>query len=107
MRKRGSERSRKVGSNRRFSNRMPRTFSEKALAIVRRIPRGKVMTYAEVARRAGSPRAARAVGTLMKRNFDPSVPCHRVIRSDGSLGGYNRGGTAAKRRLLRAEGARE
>jgi O-6-methylguanine DNA methyltransferase len=86
---------------------MPKTFAEKVLAVVRRIPRGETMTYAEVARRAGSPRASRAVGTLMRKNYDPSVPCHRVIRSDGSLGEYNRGGTAAKRRLLRAEGARE
>lgn len=86
---------------------MPKTFAEKALAVVRRIPRGKTMSYAEVARRAGSPRASRAVGTLMRKNYDPSVPCHRVIRSDGSLGEYNRGGTAAKRRLLRAEGVRE
>lgn len=81
-----------------------RSFAEKALAIVRRIPRGKTMTYGEVARRAGSPLAARAVGTLMKKNHDSTVPCHRVIRSDGTLGEYNRGGTTAKRRLLRAEG---
>ena len=63
------------------------------------------MTYAEVARRAGSPGAARAVGSVMKKNFDPAIPCHRVIRSDGSLGQYNRGGTEAKASKLRAEGA--
>lgn len=72
--------------------------------IVARIPRGKTMTYAEVARAAGYPRAARAVGNLMAKNFDPKVPCHRVIRSDGRIGSYNRGGEAAKRRLLVREG---
>lgn len=58
-----------------------------------------------VAERAGYPGAARAVGTVMKRNYDPSVPCHRVVRSDGRIGAYNRGGEEAKRELLRAEGA--
>ena len=80
-----------------------RSFREKALEIVRRIPRGKTLSYGEVARRAGNFKAARAVGSLMRSNHDPSVPCHRVIRSDGSLGGYNRGGGAAKLRLLRRE----
>ena len=79
-------------------------FSEKVYSVVRKIPRGRVLTYAEVARRAGSPRAARAVGNLMKHNFDPTVPCHRVIRSDGSAGGYNRGGTPQKKLLLAREG---
>ncbi len=68
------------------------------------IPRGTTMTYAEVARRSGSPRAFRAVGAVMKKNYNPDVPCHRVIRSDGKLGEYNRGGTPAKARLLRMEG---
>lgn len=68
---------------------MKQTFKEKVIAIVQKIPRGKTLSYTEVARRAGSPRAARAVGMLMKRNADTSVPCHRVIRSDGTLGGYN------------------
>lgn len=81
----------------------PRAFRERVLAVVRSIPRGKVMTYQEVARRAGSPRAFRAVGTIMKYNADTSVPCHRVVRSDGTLGGYN-GLRGEKERLLRAEG---
>ena len=81
------------------------SFAEKTLAVVAKIPRGKTMTYAEVARRAGSPKAFRAVGSVLKHNFDPAIPCHRVIRSDGSLGQYNRGGTVAKARKLRAEGA--
>lgn len=80
------------------------SFREKVLSIVARIPRGETMTYAEVARRAGSPEASRAVGSILRQNFDPRVPCHRVIRSDGSLGQYNRG-TSEKERLLREEGA--
>lgn len=72
---------------------------------VRQIPKGETRSYGEVARAIGHPGAARAVGTVMKNNFDPTVPCHRVIRSDGSLGGYNRGGAPAKRRLLERERA--
>ncbi len=71
--------------------------------VVSKIPRGKTMSYAEVAALAGNPRAARAVGSIMHANCDPHVPCHRVIRSDGSPGGYNRG-IAAKLKRLRAEG---
>ncbi len=84
---------------------MKKTFSEKVYAVVRAIPRGSMMTYSAVATKAGSPGAARAVGTLMAKNFDTTIPCHRVIRSDGALGAYNRGGTVAKRRLLQQEGA--
>ncbi len=80
------------------------TFTDKVLAVVRNIPKGKVLTYGEVARRARSPRGARAVGSIMRANFRPDVPCHRVIRSDGTLGDYNRGGTAAKRALLKKDG---
>ena len=68
---------------------MTNHFSDKVRAIVRRIPRGKVLTYAEVARRAGVPRAARAVGNILRANRDKTIPCHRVIRSDGTSGGYN------------------
>ncbi len=81
------------------------TFTEKVRDIVRRIPRGSVMTYAGVAKKAGVPGASRAVGNIMAANYDPKVPCHRVIRSDGKLGDYNRGGTAKKRALLKTEGA--
>jgi O-6-methylguanine DNA methyltransferase len=81
-------------------------FADKVRTIVKKIPKGKTMTYAEVARRAGNPKAARAVGAVMRANYDPSVPCHRVIKSDGTLGGYNRGGTQRKATLLRKEGAR-
>ncbi len=79
-------------------------FRESILDVVRGIPRGETMSYAKVARQAGFPGAARAVGSLMKRNFDPAVPCHRVIRSDGRPGEYNRGGEDMKRELLRREG---
>lgn len=79
-------------------------FRETVKSIVKNIPQGKVMTYAEVAAAANNPKAARAVANVMANNFDLDVPCHRVIRSDGSLGGYNRGGATAKRDLLHSEG---
>ena len=81
------------------------SFTEKVRAVVRAIPKGKVMTYAEVAHRAGNSKASRAVGTIMAGNYDPKVPCHRVVRSDGTLGNYNRGGTAKKRAMLKKKGA--
>lgn len=82
-----------------------RDFAEKVRDVVRKIPKGKTMTYREVAARAGSMGAARAVGTIMANNYLSDVPCHRVIRSDGKIGEYNRGGPAVKRKLLVAEGA--
>lgn len=80
------------------------SFTEKVLAVVKKIPKGKMVTYAFVANKAGSPGASRAVGSILKKNFDPDIPCHRVIRSDGSLGEYNRG-VQEKERKLRFEGA--
>ena len=80
-------------------------FAEKVKAIVRAIPRGKMLSYAEVARRAGNARAARAVGAIMCANYDSKIPCHRVVRSDGGMGGYNRGGTKKKIAILKKEGA--
>ena len=82
-----------------------KSFADRVRDVVRKIPRGTSMTYKEVAARAGNPRAARAVGAVMRANFDPAIPCHRVVKSDGSLGSYNRGGTQRKRVLLKAEGA--
>ena len=79
-------------------------FTKRVRSIVRGIPAGKTMTYGEVAKQAGSPGAARAVGTIMKHNDDPSVPCHRVVRATGDIGGYN-GLRGEKAALLRAEGA--
>ncbi len=61
------------------------------------------MSYKQVATLAGNEKAARAVARIMAANFDPTVPCHRVIRSDGTLGGYNRGGEEAKRDILETE----
>lgn len=81
------------------------SFREKALSIVKKIPKGRTTTYKEVAARAGNSRAARAVGAIMRTNYDKSIPCHRVICSDGSMAGYNRGGTLRKRAILKAEGA--
>lgn len=66
-------------------------FKERVLIVVSEIPKGEVLSYKEVATRAGNPNAARAVGMIMSKNHDPSVPCHRVIGSDGKLHGYNRG----------------
>jgi O-6-methylguanine DNA methyltransferase len=80
-------------------------FGKRVYAVVAKIPKGKVMTYAEVARKAGKPRASRAVGYWMSKNFDPKIPCHRVIRSDGKIGNYNRGGSKKKLEILRKEGA--
>ncbi len=79
------------------------SFREKVLRIVGKIPAGKTLTYKQVARKAGSPQAARAVGNVLHTNQDPQIPCHRVIRSDGKIGGYNRG-SARKRILLKEEG---
>ncbi|MDP2676165.1 MAG: MGMT family protein [bacterium] len=80
-----------------------KTFSEKVYSVVANIPKGKTLTYIKVARRAGNPKAYRAVGNILNKNYNPAVPCHRVIRSDGKIGGYNRG-SSIKARLLGREG---
>ena len=79
-------------------------FADRVLAVVKNIPASTTLTYQQVAALAGSPNAYRAVGTILRRNYDPAIPCHRVIRSDGSLGQYNRGADK-KRELLKREGA--
>ena len=79
-------------------------FTQSVLDIVSKIPVGKVMTYAQVAVKAGSPRASRAVGSIMKKNYRSEIPCHRVIRSDLRIGEYNRGGQKGKIKKLRSEG---
>ena len=78
-------------------------FTEAVLAVVRAIPAGSTLSYGEVAKLAGSPGAARAVGTIMAQNYREDVPCHRVIKSDGSPGAYNRGGEEVKRAILLSE----
>jgi len=80
------------------------TFKERVLDVVRKIPKGKTMSYKEVAARAGKVNASRAVGNIMSKNFLKDVPCHRVVRHDGSSGNYNRGGMKAKISILRKEG---
>ena len=80
------------------------TFQQRVYAAILRIPPGQTRSYQWVAAHIGSPRGARAVGNALRRNpFAPKVPCHRVVRADGSLGGYS-GGLSKKRALLRAEG---
>lgn len=79
-------------------------FSQKVYRVVRKIPRGDILTYKEVAAKAGRPRAWRGVGNILNKNFNTSIPCHRVIRSDGKPGGYNRG-AAKKLAMLEKEEA--
>ena len=74
-------------------------FTEAVYSIVRKIPAGETLTYMEVARAAGRPKAYRAVGNVLNKNYDPAIPCHRVTRSDGTYGGYNRGAKEKERRL--------
>jgi O-6-methylguanine DNA methyltransferase len=81
----------------------PDEFRLRVLNAVRRIPPGRVSTYGDVAAMAGRPRAARAVGNIMKNCARRDVPCHRVIAAGGRLGGYG-GSEALKRALLAAEG---
>ena len=78
-------------------------FQKRVYAAVRKIPRGSTATYKEIAGAAERPQAWRAVGTILSQNYDPLIPCHRVVRSDGTLGGYNRGENK-KRLLLEQEG---
>jgi len=70
------------------------------------IKKGEIITYSDLAKRVGRPKATRAVASAVGKNpFAPGVPCHRVIRSDGGIGGYSAlGGVSAKRRLLKKEG---
>lgn len=81
-------------------------FRDRVMKIVAGIKKGQTMTYGEVAALAGNEKAARAVGAIMRTNYDPKIPCHRVVRADGSMGGYNRGGPNRKRALLKTERAR-
>ena len=74
-------------------------FKKRVFEIVSKIKSGDTMSYKEVAMLAGSPKAYRAVGNILNTNFDPLIPCHRVLRSDGKIGGYNRG-VELKREIL-------
>ena len=81
-------------------------FQLKVWAYLRKIPRGSVRTYSQVAKDIGKPLATRAVANAIGRNpYAPKIPCHRVIRSDGKLGGYSgNGGRKTKKKLLKSEG---
>jgi len=81
-------------------------FQRKVWAYLRKIPRGSVKTYSQVAKAIGKPLAVRAVANAIGKNlYAPKIPCHRVIRSDRSLGGYSgKGGVKTKRLLLKKEG---
>ena len=81
-------------------------FQLKVWAYLRKIPRGSLKTYSQVAKAIGKPRAVRAVANAIGKNpYAPKIPCHRVIRSDGSIGGYSgKGGIKTKRFLLKKEG---
>lgn len=81
-------------------------FSKKVFQIVSKIPKGTTLTYKQVAEKAGRPKAYRAVGNILNKNHNLEIPCHRVIRSDGQTGGYNRGADK-KKRILKLEGAIE
>jgi O-6-methylguanine DNA methyltransferase len=85
------------------------SFSQKVILVVKKIFKGKVLTYKEVARRAGNEKAARAVGNILNlhykdcvKNKKPTIPCHRVVRSDGKIGGYVLG-SKKKKELLELE----
>lgn len=85
------------------------SFKERVLEVIRKIPEGETLSYKEVSLRAGVVGAARAVGSICRNNQDLTVPCHRVVRSDGKIGEYNgiRGGKkgkSAKADLLKSEG---
>jgi methylated-DNA-[protein]-cysteine S-methyltransferase len=79
-------------------------FTDLVFAVVKQIPTGETLTYKQVAERAGRPNAYRAVGNILNTNYNLDIPCHRVVRSDGKTGGYNRGAKKKVERLT-AEGA--
>ena len=81
-------------------------FQLKVWSYLKKIPKGKLKTYAQVAKDIGKPKAVRAVANAIGKNpFPPKIPCHRVIRSDGKLGGYSaKGGIKTKKKLLKNEG---
>lgn len=79
-------------------------FEQGVLEVVRKIPKGSTLSYKQVAELSGHPRAYRAVGNVVKRNYDDCVPCHRIILPNGQAGHYNRG-DAKKIQLLKKEGA--
>jgi len=79
------------------------TFTQKVYQIVKNIPKGQTLSYKQVAVLAGRPKAYRAVGNILNKNHDPQIPCHRVIRSDDKIGGYNRGPKLKKSLLVKEQ----
>lgn len=79
-------------------------FTEKVYAAVKKIKKGNIATYKEIAKSIGNPNAYRAVGNALNKNTSSAVPCHRIIKEDMSIGGFNKG-NANKIRLLKSEGA--
>jgi methylated-DNA-protein-cysteine methyltransferase-like protein len=82
------------------------TFEQKVIEVVKGIPKGSVLTYGEVATCAGNAKASRAVGSIMAKNNDKALPCHRVVRADGSVGEYNGLRGESKSTLLKEEGVK-
>ena len=80
-------------------------FKTQVYKAVRRIPKGETKTYKEIAVAAGKPRAWRVIGNILNKNFNPKIPCHRIIRSDGKMGSYNRNGSKRKKTFLQQEKA--
>jgi len=79
-------------------------FEKKVYLAVFKIPKGEVRSYKWVAKAVGKPKAARAIGNALNKNpYAPIVPCHRVVKSDGSIGGFSKG-IKLKKRLLKREG---
>lgn len=85
---------------------MKQTFRDRVYEILRNVPKGNVVTYGQLAKLAGRPNAARAVGSFMRTNPDaPHTPCHRVVAANGSLTGYSApGGVRKKKQMLLTEG---
>lgn len=83
-----------------------KTFEQKVIEVVQKIPTGKVLSYGAVAKKAGNEKASRAVGSIMAKNADKTVPCHRVVKSDGSIGMYNGLQGKDKSEILKKEGVK-
>jgi O-6-methylguanine DNA methyltransferase len=83
-----------------------KSFQEKVLIVVAGIKEGSIMTYKDVAKRAGNLKASRVVGNIMAKNTDKSIPCHRVVKSDGSIGMYNGLRGKSKEAILKKEGVK-
>ena len=80
-------------------------LTQKVYSLTKQIPKGKVIAYKGIAKELGNPKLARVVGNILNKNKDPKVPCHRIIRSDGRIGGYNQG-CGKKLLLLKKEGVK-